>query len=231
MISSFTKFKNIILIAIIVCFLLSLGYVGVGAVNELYGPNAPVAKVGEENIKYIDYDRELKNAYQVMEAQDNEEQDILVREQLKQVVLQDLISKSVFKQAATELGLGVSNMEIAYSIKNSPLFNLSGVFNKDNYLWIIRNNFGMNPEEYEREVKNNKLAAEFQKVLYITAKTSPQEEEFIQNTIFKDKTAEKDQFMLLKAQTLANNFSHSFNQSHQITFTKLAPNYQGEQQY
>ena len=25
-----------------------------GAVNELYGPNAPVAKVGEENIKYID---------------------------------------------------------------------------------------------------------------------------------------------------------------------------------
>ena len=207
MISFFTKFKNIILIAIIVCFLLSLGYVGVGAVNELYGPNAPVAKVGEENIKYIDYDRELKNAYQVMEAQDNEEQDILVREQLKQVVLQDLISKSVFKQAATELGLGVSNMEIAYSIKNS------------------------NPEEYEREVKNNKLAAEFQKVLYITAKTSPQEEEFIQNTIFKDKTAEKDQFMLLKAQTLANNFSHSFNQSHQITFTKLAPNYQGEQQY
>ncbi|MBR4507889.1 MAG: SurA N-terminal domain-containing protein [Elusimicrobiaceae bacterium] len=230
MISFFTRFKVAILIFIIVCFLGGLGYVGVGAANELYGPNAPVAKVGKDAIKYIDYDRELKNAYQVMEAQETEEQDELVREQLKQVVLQDLISKSVFKQAASELGLGVSDMEIAYSIKNSPLFNLSGVFNKDNYLWIIRNRLGMNPEEFEQNIKNDKLAENFQKILILTAKTSPQEEEFIQNTIFKDKTAEKAQFMLLKAQTLANNFSHSFNQSHQITFTKLAPNYQGEQQ-
>ena len=57
MISFFYKFKKIILFAIIACFLGSLGYVGVGAVNEEYGLNAPVAKVGKEKIKYRDYDR------------------------------------------------------------------------------------------------------------------------------------------------------------------------------
>lgn len=226
MISFFTKFKNIILVAIIVCFLGSLGYVGVGAVNEAYGPNAPIAKVGKENIKYKDYERTLRNAYQALEAQETEEQDDLIREQLKQVVLQNLISQSALKQSAKELGLGVSDMEIAYYIQNNPLFNTTGSFNKETYLWIIRNRLGMNPEEFEQEVKNGKLAESFQKTLIFTAKTSPQEEEFIQNTIFKGKEAEKTQFMLLKAQTLADNFSRDFNQSHQVTFTKLAPNYQ-----
>ncbi len=230
MISFFSKFKNVILIFIIACFLGSLGYVGVGALNEAYGPNAPIAKVGKDNIKYIDYDRELKQAYQLLEAQDTEEQDTLVREQLKQVVLQDLISRSVYKQAAKELGLGVSDMEVAYTITNSPIFNMSGAFNKDTYLWIIRNRLGMNPDEFEQSIRDEKLKTSFQKVLFLTAKTSPQEENFVQKTIFKDKAAEKEQFMLLKAQTLANNFSHSFNQSHQITFTQLAPNYQTAEQ-
>ncbi len=230
MISFFNKYKVIILIFIIACFLGSLGYVGVGAVNEAYGPNAPVVKVGEDKIKYIDYDRELKQAYQLLEAQETEEQDILAREQLKQVVLQDLISKSVYKQAAKELGLGVSDMEVAYTIKNSPIFNLSGVFNKDTYLWIIRNRLGMNPDEFEQSIRDEKLKNDYQKILFLTAKTSPQEEEFAQKTIFKDKASEKEQFMLLKAQTLATNFSHSFNQSHPITFTKLAPNYSEQQE-
>lgn len=229
MISFFVKFKNIILVAIIACFLGSLGYVGVGAMNEAYGPNAPIAKVGKENIKYSDYDRALKNAYQTIEAQETQEADDLIREQLKQEVLQSLISQSALKQAALEMGLGVSDMEIAYNIKNNPLFNTTGSFNKDNYLWLIRNRLGMNPEEFEQEIKNGKLAENFQKVLIYTAKVSPQEEEFIQKTIFKGQEAQKAQFMLLKAQTLANNFSHDFNQSHQITFTKLAPNYQDQE--
>ena len=88
----------------------------------------------------------------------------------------------------------------------------------------------MNAEEFEQEIKNGKLVENFQKVLFLTAKTSPQEEEFMQNTIFKGKDTPKEQYMLLKAQTLANNFSHDFNQSHQITFTKLAPDYQSQQQ-
>ena len=232
MISFFTKFKVAILAFIIVCFLGTLGYVGVGAVNESYGPLAPIAKVGNDNIKYIDYDRELKQAYQLLEAQDTEEQDTLVREQLKQVILQDLITKSVYKQAAKELGLGVSDMEVAYTIKNSPIFNTTGSFSKDTYLWIIRNRLGMNPDEFEQSIRDEKLKTSFQKILFLTAKISPQEEEFAKKTIFKEENAsEQEQSMLMnKAQTLANNFSHSFNQSHPITFTKLAPNYSEQQE-
>lgn len=230
MISFFSKFKIVILVIIIICLLGGLGYVGVGAANEAYGAHAPVAKVGKENIKYVDYDRDLKQAYRNFRSQETEEQDEAAREQLKQIVLQNLITKSVFKQAANELGLGVSDMEIAYNIKNDPDFSMNGSFDKITYLQTIRGYLGMNPEEYEQNIKNRKLASEFQKVLFLVAKTSPQEEEFAKKTILKDETAGKEQFMLVKTETLANNFSHSFNQSHPITFTKLAPNYSDQQE-
>ena len=228
MISFFVKFKNIILVAIIACFLGSLGYVGVGALNEEYGPNAPIAKVGKENIKYKDYERVLRNTYQSLEAQDSEEADNLLREKLKQEVLQSLISKSALKQEAQALGLGVSNMEVAYFIKNSPLFNTTGSFNKDTYLWIIRNRLGMNAKEFEDDIKNSKLAEAFQETLIFTAKTSPQEEEFLNTVVFKDKGLGQEQIMTLKTQALANNFIQDFNQRNLVTFTKLAPEYQAE---
>lgn len=229
MISFFTKFKNIILVAIIACFLGSLGYVGVGALKEEYGPNAPIAKVGKENIKYRDYERALRNAYQNLEAQETEEQDTLLREQVKQIVLQSLISQSALKQAALSMGLGISDMEVAYFIQNNPLFNTTGSFNKDNYLWLIRNRLGMNAGEYEQNVRDSRLAENFKNILIFTAKTSPQEEDFLKANIFKGQGIEETQIMSSKSQALANNFSQDFNQRNMITFTKLAPNYQEAQ--
>ena len=229
MISFFTKFKNIILIAIIVCFLGSLGYVGVGAMNEAYGPNAPVAKVGKQNIKYMDYERALKSAYQAIEAQETEEAENLIREQLKQAILQNLISQEALRQAALQLGLGVSNMEIAYYIKNNPLFNTTGSFNKDNYLWLIRNRLGMNAEEFEQEIKNEKLGENFQKVLVFAAVATPQEEAFVQKNILKNKEEyQNGQVRVQKAQALSNSFFQDFYQKNRVSFTKLAPSYQEE---
>ena len=230
MISFLVKFKNIILIAIIVCFLGSLGFVGVGAFAEEYGPNAAVAKIGKEKIKYRDYERALRNAYQNLQEQDSQEEENLVREQLKKQVLQELLSQAALKQSALELGLGISDMEVAYAIKNNPAFNAAGSFNKQTYLWIIRNRLGMNAEEFEQEIKNAKIAENFQKILLFAAKTSPQEEEFVQETFFKGQKAEPTQILFLKAQNLANNFSQDFNQRNLITFTKLAPEYQTEQE-
>lgn len=226
MISFFTKFKNVILIAIIVCFLGSLGYVGAGALSAEYGPRAAIATVGDEKISYQAYDRVLKNAYQNLQSQESEEAEELAREQIKKEVLQSLISQSALKQAALALGLGVSDMEIAYEIKNSPLFSATGSFNKDTYLWIIRNRLGMNAAEFEEEMKNSKLSQKYQEILIFAAKASPQEETFLNSVLFKGQAAQEGQIMLLKAQTLANNFIHDFNQRNMITFTKLAPDYQ-----
>lgn len=228
MISFFVKFKNIILIAIIACFLGSLGYVGVGALKEEYGPNAPVAKVGEDNIKYRDYERLVKNIYETLQSEETEEADNLRREQIRQQVLNSLIYESALKQEAQKMGLGVSDMEVAYFIKNDPLFNTTGSFNKDNYLWIIRNRLGMNAAEYEQSKKDSRLAQTYQTTMTLVAKVSPQEEDFVKKTVLKGEQADDLQIAANKAQALISNFSQDFYQRNRVSFTQLAPSYQAE---
>lgn len=228
MISFLIKWKNWILFAVVACFLGSIAYVGVGAIREEYGPNAPIAKVGKENIKYKDYERNLKSAYELLPSQETEEEDNLLRKQAKQIVLQSLISQSALKQAALSMGFDVSNMEIAYYIKNNPVFNTTGSFNKDTYLWIIRNRMGMNAAEYEQGVKEAKLAQDFQQVLSLTAKVSPQEENFAKEFVYKGQEDGQTKLLNDKSLSLANNFLQDFNRKNLVTFTKLAPDYQTE---
>ena len=47
----FNKYKNPILIITVLFFLGSLGFVGAGVFIEEYGPNAALAKVGNQKIK------------------------------------------------------------------------------------------------------------------------------------------------------------------------------------
>lgn len=229
MISFLIKWKNWILFAVVACFLGSIAYVGVGAVREEYGPNAPVAKVGKESIKYKDYERNLKLANETLPSQETEEEDNILRNQVRQFVLQSLISQSALKQAALSMGFDVSDMEIAYYIKNNPLFNTTGSFNKDTYLWIIRNRMGMNAAEYEQSVKDAKLAQDFQQVLSLATKVSPKEEEFMKTVVYKDQEDAQTKLLTDKNASLANNFLQDFNRKNLITFTKLAPNYQTEE--
>lgn len=227
MISFLNKFKKVILVAIVVCFLGSLGYVGAGAIKEEYGPNAPVAKVGKENIKYKDYDRMVRDLSKTLQNEEGEEEDFSKQEQLKQLVLSSLIFKSALKQEALSAGLGVSNMEVAYYIQNSPLFNVSGSFSKNTYLWILRNNMGMTAAEYEQKLKDTKLAESYQEILTFVAKTSPQEEEFLKKVLFKGQKEASTQIRTRKIEDLLGNFSQDFNQKNFVTFTSLAPSYQG----
>ena len=55
MISILNKYKNPILIITILFFVGSLGFVGAGVFMEEYGPNAAIAKVDGESIKYKDF--------------------------------------------------------------------------------------------------------------------------------------------------------------------------------
>ncbi len=229
MISFLIKWKKWILYTVVACFLGSIAYVGVGAIREEYTPNAPVAKVGKESIKYSDYQRALKTANEALTSQETEEEDNLLRKQVQQIVLQSLISENALKQAALSMGFDVSDMEIAYYIQNNPAFNTTGSFNKDTYLWIIRNRLGMNAAEYEQGVKNVKLAQDFQQAISLTAKVSPQEAEFMKTVVYKGEEETGEKLLNDKINSLLNSFSQDFNRKNLITFTKLAPNYQTEE--
>lgn len=164
MISFFVKYRNPILITTVVIFLISIGVLGAGVVSEQYGANAVVAKVGKEKIKYsavINAYNNVKQRYIDEGKEITEEQD----KQLRQEILQSLISESALSQAAEDLGLGSSKMEVAYSIKTSPLFAPNGEFNKNAYVYVVRNQFHVNPGEFEEDLGKKILNQKLRRVM------------------------------------------------------------------
>jgi len=226
MISFFTKYKNIFLVLTVVFFIGSLGFVGAGVFMEEYGPNSAIAKVGEVKIKYRDY----SNAVSLMERQARSSDKEYTEETSKKIekeVLQSLINQESLSQAAKQFGIGVSDAEIGYAIKNSELFGKNGLFTKKAYIWIVRNNFGMNPAQYEETLKKQKLAEKFQNMIVLSAKVTPQELEFLQQTQVKKIAADqksKDAFALaaleLKAQSLMDKYTDQFTAQNHIEIFK-----------
>lgn len=216
MVSFMIKHKNLLLLLTVLFFVGSLGFVGAGVFIEEYGPNAAIAKVGDTKIKYKDYlqavnlvDREARNSEKYTEESIN---------QIKQEVLQQMINEESLSQAANAFGIGTSDMEIGYTIQNSPLFNKGGLFNKKAYVWIVRNTFNMNPAQYEENLKKQKLAAKFQNLIILSAKVPQQELEMLykaEGKNAKEIEKNKDAFALaavqLKAQSLMNKYTDGFN--------------------
>lgn len=236
MISILNKYKNPILIITILFFVGSLGFVGAGVFMEEYGPNAAIAKVDGESIKYKDFLRNVDLLSQ--EARNQEDFDENAEKDLRQQVLQSMISQLSLAQAAQQFGIGVSDLEIGYAIKSAPVFNVGGGFNKDAYIWVVRNQFHMNPAEYEAQLKREKLASKFQNALILAAKVTPQEEKILKEESDKalakekkgKKTSKKDEesanaalslaAIQLKAQDLLAAYSDKINADNKIRIFK-----------
>ena len=190
MISILNKYKNPILIITILFFVGSLGFVGAGVFMEEYGPNAAVAKVDGEPIKYKDFLRNVELVSQ--EARNQEDYTEDTEKAIRQQVLQAMITQETMAQAAEKFGLGVSDLEIGYEIKNSPAFNDGNGFNKNAYIWVVRNQFHLNPSEYEAQLKKEKLASKFQNTLILSAKVTPQEEKLLKEETDKVFASDKE---------------------------------------
>ncbi len=223
MISFMIKYKKVFLILTIAFFLGSLGFLGAGVFMEEFGPNAAVAKVGDAKIKYGTYDLLARNIEQQMSQQAEAGFTDEMRAQIRREVLQQMINEESLWQAAVKFGLGVSNLEVAYTIRNSPMFNQGGGFDKRIYTWIVRNNFGLNPAEYEFDVKKKKASAKFENMIVLAAKVTPQEAEILSRAdkdaakLYKD---DKAQFTFgliqLKAQSLMDKFTQQFNAENKV---------------
>jgi hypothetical protein len=232
--SFFIKYKNLFVIITVLIFLGSLGFVGAGVFMEEYGPNAALAVVGDSKIKVKDFEARYKIAESNLRASD-QEYDENAQAKLKQEVIQSIISEESMAQSALKYGIGVSDMEIAYSIKNS-FASEGGLFNKKAYVWMVRNRLGMNPSDYENMLKKQTLAAKFQNMLILGAQVSPQEAAFFMpapaqtDKNKKGKNAEPQPdasavnmaVLQLKAQSLADEFAKQFNARERVEIKNTA---------
>ncbi|GHT38914.1 hypothetical protein FACS189437_00870 [Bacteroidia bacterium] len=212
MISILNKYKNIILIIVIFSFLAGLGYVGYDAFSSNAADNGTVASVGAEKIKAAAYNRLLRS--QEMELRrlglDLEDSDM---NSLKQRALQGLMYESAMVQGAKKHGLQTSDFELAYSIKSSPLFNNNGMFDKNSYVWTVRNQLNMNPADFEDQQRRSLLMQRAATLFASAYRLTPEEIKYNFKTQYgglKDFDAKKADFVPTLEETKSNAASAAF---------------------
>lgn len=173
MISFLNKHKTSILLITLFFFLGSIAYLGLSAYSRTnYNLNA--AQVGSETISTRQLDKlsELQADYlreQGLEVDEN------TLNFLRQQALGGLITVELLSQAAKQAGMFVSDYEIAYHIKTSPLFMQNGQFDKRQYTYAVRQFYHASPAEYEQQYRRQTLADRFRHTLNSMYKLTPEE--------------------------------------------------------
>ena len=173
MISFFVKHKKSILIITLFFFLGSIVYLGLSAYSRSnYSLDA--ARVGKETISHRQLDKLAERQANYLRNQ-GAELDEQMMNFLRQQTLNGLVAVELLAQAAEQAGQYVSDYEVAYDIKTSPLFAPNGQFNKEQYTYMIRQMYQVSPAEFEQQYRRQTLADRFRQTLNSMYKLTPQE--------------------------------------------------------
>jgi peptidyl-prolyl cis-trans isomerase D len=145
--------------AIIVTFIFSFGRGSTGFRTRT--PETWAAKVNGELVTASDFTQAYSNRFRQAAAMrggkyttDNAKQDNLKSETLKGLVDQELVA-----QQASELGIVVSDAEVADAIARSPQFQQDGKFDFDYYKRLVENGYGMSVNRFEDAWRRDMLRA------------------------------------------------------------------------
>ena len=90
--------------------------------------------------------------------------------------LDQLIDRTLMKQAAARLKMEVNDDELAQSVRRIPAFQSNGAFDRRRYQQVLSVN-RMTPETFEASQRENLLAAKLMKVVTESSKVSDTEAE------------------------------------------------------
>ncbi|NPA83282.1 MAG: hypothetical protein GXO38_02225 [Epsilonproteobacteria bacterium] len=134
------------------------GFVGWGAYKFGSAADA-IAQVGDVKISYKEFQQEYTRRYQAYNQAFNGKFDQAMAKKMKldQEVLQALIQEALLVNLAHDLGLIVTDEEVAREIASMPLFaNKQGRFDKELYVRILANNH-LKPKDFEEQVRRDLL--------------------------------------------------------------------------
>lgn len=137
-------FIKVILFAIVVVFVLW----GVGSFNE--SRRNEVASVNGESIGQDEYNRAYNNQIENLRRQfrDNLTPEMIERLQIKQQVVNGLISQKLMLQEAKKMNLRVTDQELVEAVQGIEAFKTAGSFDNNRYKAIM-NQIRMAPEVFE----------------------------------------------------------------------------------
>ena len=143
--------------AIILTFIFSFGRGSSGFRTRT--PETWAARVNGELVTASDFAQAYSSRFRQMSAMrggkyttDNARQDNLKAETLKSLVDQELIA-----QQADDLGIRVSDAEVADTIARSPQFQQDGKFDFDYYKRLVENGYGMSIKRFEEAYRRDLL--------------------------------------------------------------------------
>ena len=143
--------------AIILTFIFSFGRGSSGFRTRT--PETWAARVNGELVTASDFVQAYSNRFRQMSQMrggkyttDNAKQDNLKAETLKSLVDQELIA-----QQADDLGIKVSDAEVADAIARSPQFQQEGQFQFEYYKRLVENGYGMSVKRFEEAYRRDLL--------------------------------------------------------------------------
>jgi peptidyl-prolyl cis-trans isomerase D len=135
-----------------------------------------VATVNGDTITIDEYRITYKRLIdQVRQSFGNNANEELIRSlQLEQKALDQLVDNLLVRQAASELGMQVSDEDLSQSIRNISAFQVAGVFDPRRYQLILTNN-NLTPEAFEINQRDAILTQKLNNFINASVKVSDQE--------------------------------------------------------
>lgn len=128
-------------------------------IQEYVGGDADVevASVAGTKISQQDFQRDYEQQRERMRSLLGDNSASLDEANIKQSVLNSLITEQVLHQSTDELGLRISNAQLAGQIQSMPEFQENGQFSKAVFVEQLRR-IGLTPEGFEARVRQGLLA-------------------------------------------------------------------------
>ena len=141
------------------------GFVGWGAYNLNTSRATSVAKVGHRSVSISEFQQTYANTYNYYNQQlgGRLTKEAADKMGLEKVVMQNLINETLLLNLADDLGFTVLKSDIEQALIKNKSFQVNGVFDKNRYYAILKNE-NITPKEYEDGIKKELLLNKLQNV-------------------------------------------------------------------
>ena len=160
------------------------GFVGWGS-YDFGKKGGDVAKVGDTIVKVKDLQNQYNNLYSQYKQMFGEKfnNEMAKNLNLEEAALSNAISNAMLVNYANELGLAVTDNEVATELVKIKSFLKDGKFNKEIYIQVLAQN-RKTPIEFEDSIKQDLLIQKVKTLLNKFTTTSSQELKDIQSILF-----------------------------------------------
>jgi hypothetical protein len=109
-----------------------------------------------------------------MRSRNAEVPDEMVK-RIKVDMLREMIIDEMLLEKAEEMGLTVTDAELARDIRATPAFQAGGEFSPEAYFRAVRSVFHETPQGYEEMRRRNLISGRLKQLIFQSAKLSPSE--------------------------------------------------------